>query len=523
MNPTQTAAWSGLLSHKKRLASEQLDRLEALALKDSSRSDRYRVEVAGIELDFSRQHVTDETLVLFEQLLNEQTWRHWQKAMFRGDAINTSEQRAVLHVALRDAYVGADERIMAGVHSTQARFLAFAQDVRAGRVLGNTGLPITDVVNLGIGGSDLGPRLICHALRSDVPSTPNVHFVANIDPDELNRTVQGLNPERTLFIVSSKSFSTMETQVNGAAAHAWLCGHFGVDVLSSEARAIKQTHFCATSNHTEAAAAWGILPERCYALPEWVGGRFSLWSAIGLSIAVAIGQEAFMDLLAGARAMDTHFLNAPFTHNLPALLALLGVWHTNFHGCQTHGVISYAERLRYLPDYLQQLEMESNGKSVDKNGHVIDYATAPVLFGGLGTTTQHSFFQLLHQGRLRVPLDIISVEPSGDSQFPGDRRTEDLLLFANAQADALAYGVNALPEPLRSQWQDKPSYSHFPANQPISRIHLKQLDAHTLGALIALYEHKTFLQGVVWHINSFDQWGVELGKVMFGAMKHAQT
>lgn len=512
MNPTQTAAWATLHAHHRDLKKHSLEQLRQA---DPGRAERYRLKVCDIELDYSRHHINDETLMLFEQLLNEQAWRTWQKRMFAGEAINTSEHRAVLHVALRGSYEGAGEEISSEVAATRERFFAFASAVRNQQVKGYSGKAITDVVNLGIGGSDLGPRLICHALAEH--STPRVHFVANIDPVELQRVLNQVDPETTLFILSSKSFSTMETQVNATAAHAWLCAHYGVAVHDDQG--VKHAHFCATSNNTKAAGAWGILPERCYTLPEWVGGRFSLWSAIGLSIAIALGTEQFQELLDGAKAMDEHFLTAPFSHNMPALLALLGVWYTNFHGAQVHGVISYAERLRYLPDYLQQLEMESNGKSINKQGESVDYATAPVLFGGLGTTTQHSFFQLLHQGRVRVPLDIISIEPSLLPAYEGDSREADLLLFAQAQSDALAYGIAALPDSLRTEWEKKPSYSHFPANQPSSRLHLNPLTPHILGALIALYEHKTFLQGVVWNINSFDQWGVELGKVMFGAMK----
>lgn len=515
MNPTQTAAWASLNSHKKNLSTRSLEQLRQA---DATRAERFKICACHMELDYSRHHITDQTLVLFEQLLNEQGWRAWQQKMFTGEPINTSENRAVLHVALRGSYTGNNSALAQEVADTQARFFGFADAVRSGEVKGHSGQSITDVVNLGIGGSDLGPRLICHAL-ADMSAKPRVHFVANIDPIELARTLSALDPERTLFILSSKSFSTMETQVNAQAAHAWLCAHYRVEPDDAIGLAIKQTHFCATSNNVQAASAWGIPTERCYTLPEWVGGRFSLWSAIGLSIAIALGIEQFKQLLAGAHEMDEHFLSTPFTNNMPAMLAMLGVWYGNFHGTQVHGVISYAERLRYFADYLQQLEMESNGKSIDKQGELIDYPTAPVLFGGLGTVTQHSFFQLLHQGRVRVPLDIISVEPDTTPAYTDDTRTQDLLLFAQAQSDALAYGINALPETLRVEWQSKPTYSHFPANQPNSRIHLSTFNAHTLGALIALYEHKTFLQGVIWNINSFDQWGVELGKVMFGAMK----
>ena len=512
MNPTQTAAWPTLHTHHRDLKKHSLEQLRQA---DPARSERYRLQACDITLDYSRHHVNDETLILFEQLLNEQSWRAWQKRMFDGETINTSENRAVLHVALRGSYKGANGAIPSEVVATRERFFSFAEAVRSGQIKGHSGQAITDVVNLGIGGSDLGPRLICHALADH--AQPRVHFVANIDPVELQRVIKDLNPETTLFILSSKSFSTMETQVNATAAHAWLCAHYGVSMTDDQG--VKHAHFCATSNNTQAAAAWGILTERCYTLPEWVGGRFSLWSAIGLSIAIALGTEQFQKLLNGAHEMDEHFLSTPFTNNMPAMLAMLGVWYTNFQGAQVHGVISYAERLRYLPDYLQQLEMESNGKSIDKQGESVHYATAPVLFGGLGTTTQHSFFQLLHQGRVRVPLDIISLEPSSAPVYEGDSRETDLLLFAQAQSDALAYGIAALPDSLRNEWEKKPSYSHFPANQPNTRLHLNHLTPHTLGALIALYEHKTFLQGVVWNINSFDQWGVELGKVMFGSMK----
>ena len=502
--PNQQPAWAALTAHKA-------------ALSDSlTQSNQMSASAAGISLDFSRQLVNDETLGLFEQLLNEQDWQTWQAKMFGGEAINTSENRAVLHVALRGSYNGSDAAINDEVNASLGAngFVAFAEAVRRGEVRSHTGEAFADVVNLGIGGSDLGPRLICHAL-ADQSATPRVHFVANLDPVEMQRVLHGLNPATTMFILSSKSYSTMETQANAEAAVAWLSAG-----IQADASAIKAAHFCAVSNNIQAVSAWGIDISRCFTLPEWVGGRFSLWSAVGLSIAIAIGEVKFRELLAGAHEMDTHFLTAPMRENLPALLAVLGVWNTNFHNAQTHGVISYCERLRYLPDYLQQLEMESNGKCVDKEGQAVTYATSPVLFGGLGTTTQHSFFQMLHQGTHTVPLDIISLSSeTAPRMYEGDTRADDLLLFARAQSDALAYGVAALPASLRDVWLAKPSYSHFPANRPNSRIHLNELTPKTLGALIAMYEHKTFLQGVIWHVNSFDQWGVELGKVMFGAMK----
>lgn len=500
--PTEQPAWQLLTTHKTQTPA---------VLKQGT---SYTANAAGISLDFSRQFINDDTLNLFGQLLEQQDWKTWQAKMFGGEAINTSENRAVLHIALRGSYNGTDAGINDEVAQTQSSFFAFAEAVRRGEIKSHTGEAFTDVINLGIGGSDLGPRLICHAL-ADQNATPRVHFVANLDPVEMQRVLHGLNPTTTLFILSSKSYSTMETQANAEAAVAWLSAN-----SSADKAAIKAAHFCAVSNNIKAVSAWGINVDRCFTLPEWVGGRFSLWSAVGLSIAMAIGEKGFRELLAGAHEMDQHFLCAPLSENLPALLAIIGIWNTNFHGAQTHGVISYSERLRYLPDYLQQLEMESNGKCVDKDGQPVSYATSPVLFGGLGTTTQHSFFQMLHQGTHLVPLDIISLSAThAIRSHDGDTRADDLLLFAKAQSDALAYGIAALPASLRDAWQIKPSYSHFPANRPNSRIHLEELTPKTLGALIAMYEHKTFLQGVVWHVNSFDQWGVELGKVMFGAMK----
>ena len=506
--PIHQPAWAGLTQHKSAVT------LPSLLAADATRTERYAATAAGVALNYSRQLIDDTTLQLFEQLFEQQDWQGWRTRMFGGETINTSENRAVLHVALRGSYQGTDAAINAEMLETQSKFLDFAEAVRSGAIKSHSGQAFTDVINLGIGGSDLGPRLICHALAQP-DASPRVHFVANLDPNEMARVLKGLNPATTLFILSSKSYSTMETQANAEAALAWLCAN-----NSASPADIKAAHFCAVSNNIKAVSAWGIDIARCFTLPEWVGGRFSLWSAVGLSIAVAIGAAEFKELLSGAHEMDMHFLNTPFKQNLPALLAALSIWNTNFQGAQSHGVISYAERLRYLPDYLQQLEMESNGKCVDKDGNAVTYATSPVLFGGLGTTTQHSFFQMLHQGTHLVPLDIISVSANDDYKaYEGDTRSDDLLLFARAQSDALAYGINALPASLRDAWAVKPSYSHFPASRPNTQIHLNELNAKTLGALIAMYEHKTFVQGVVWHVNSFDQWGVELGKVMFGALK----
>jgi glucose-6-phosphate isomerase len=370
------------------------------------------------------------------------------------------------------------------VRKAKESMRAFSDAVRSERLLGHGDKPMRTVINIGIGGSDLGPRMLARALWRDADAPQSLAFVANADPDDLARALSQAQPETTLFIVASKTFTTVETLGNANIARAWL-----TQALGSET-AVKK-HFAAVTANTTAAAAFGIAPEQCFPLWDWVGGRYSVWGAVGLPVAIAIGMDRFEELLAGARAMDEHFLNAPLETNMPVLLALLGIWYANFFGAQTHAVLPYAEALRELPAYLQQLEMESNGKGVDRDGHPLDYATAPVIWGAAGTNSQHAFHQLLHQGTHLIPCDFL---------VPG-AGTGAAAENALAQAAALMAGKEAA-EPHR----------RFDGNRPSSTLMFKALDPHTLGQVLALYEHKVFVQGIIWNINSFDQWGVELGK-----------
>lgn len=480
---THSEAWRHLADHHARIGTMHMRELFA---QDPARGERYGLEAAGLYLDYSKHRVTDESLALLAQLARERGLSEWTARMFAGEAINNSEQRAVLHVALRAANPPKE------VADTLARMRSFARALRGGVLRGAIGEPITDVVNLGIGGSDLGPRMAERALRRYRMPAPRVHFVANVDPEDLNATLAELRPASTLFIVASKTFTTAETLLNAERARAWLSTEIDKTRIGM--------HFAAVSTNLEATAAFGIAEERVFPMWDWVGGRFSLWSAVGLALMVAIGPNDFDELLAGARDMDEHFRTAPPEANMPALMGLLGVWYTNFHGARTHAVLPYAEDLVLFPNHLQQLEMESNGKRVDRDGEALDYATAPVLWGSVGTNGQHAFHQLLHQGTQLVPADFILVrEPASVNDGVAHRA---LLANALAQSAALMSGRDNVAEPHR----------HYPGNQPSSSIVLPRLDPRSLGALIALYEHKVFVQGVIWGVNSFDQWGVELGK-----------
>jgi len=480
---TGTEAWRRLSAHHAQMRNVHMRDLFA---RDPQRGARYSLEAAGLFLDYAKHRITDETLALLCALARERELGRWIERMYAGEPINNSERRAVLHVALR-----ADPPPRE-VGETLARMRAFAEGLRRGETRGATGEAISDVVNLGIGGSDLGPRMAARALRRYCGQRPRVHFVANVDPEDLNAVLEGLRPESTLFIVASKTFTTAETLMNARRARAWLASRIAEADLGK--------HFAAVSTNLAAAGQFGIAPERIFPMWDWVGGRFSLWSAVGLALMIAIGPEAFDELLAGARAMDEHFRAAPPEANMPVLLALLGVWYTNFFGAHTHAVLPYAEDLQLFPNHLQQLEMESNGKRVDREGAAVDYQTGPILWGSVGTNGQHAFHQLLHQGTRLVPADFILVRTPTDARDAEAHRM--LLANALAQSAALMRGQDDFAEPHR----------HYPGNQPSSTIVLPRLDPRSLGALVALYEHKVFVQGVIWGVNSFDQWGVELGK-----------
>ena len=509
-NLTDTTAWRALAAHHPLVASVHMRDLFA---EDPDRFERLSLRACGILLDYSKNRVTDETMRLLRSLVRESGVVERVHAMFSGARINETEDRAVLHALLRDSRESpvceVDDVLRAGVERGLDAMERFTEAVRSGAWRGHTAERITDVVNIGIGGSDLGPRMVCHALapHSDGPRT---HFVSNIDGAHLTSVLRGLEPPRTLFVVASKTFTTVETMTNAHAARRWL-----LDVLGDDSAVAR--HFVAASTNRAAVVEFGIASDNMFEFQDWVGGRYSLWSAIGLPIAIAAGMARFRELLAGAHAMDLHFRNAPLERNMPMTLALLGVWYVNFFGAETHAVLAYDQRLDRFAAHLQQLDMESNGKRITLESALVDYMTGPIVWGETGTNGQHAFFQLLHQGTRLVPADFI-VTARCDHLLADQHR----LLVANclAQTEALMLGksegevqaeLEAAGVPIRRA-QSLAPHKVFDGNRPTNTLLFERLDAFTLGALVALYEHKVFVQGTVWRVNSFDQWGVELGK-----------
>jgi glucose-6-phosphate isomerase len=499
------AAWQALEAHKRQIAPLDLRRLFA---DDPDRARRFSVEAAGLYLDYSKNRITDETLQLLFRLAQARGVAERRDAMFGGDKINLTERRAVLHIALRaprGTRIEVDGKdVVPEVHEVLDRMAAFSQLVRSGEWTGHSGKRIRNVINIGIGGSYLGPEMAYLALRPYSDRSMTFRFVANVDGAAFMESVEGLAADETLFIISSKTFTTLETMTNAATARRWT-----LDRLGSETAVAK--HFVAVSTNREAVSKFGIDPNNMFGFWDWVGGRYSMDSAIGLSTMIAIGPEAFHELLAGFHAMDEHFRTAPAERNLPMLLGLLTVWYNNFFGAQTIGIMPYSAYLGRFPAYLQQLQMESNGKSVDLKGQRVSYQTGPIIWGEPGTDGQHSFYQLIHQGTKLIPCDLIGFqEPMSPLAHQHD------LLMANlfAQAEALAFGKT--PEEVAAEgvpdWQVP--FRVFEGNRPTNVILAERLAPHTLGALVALYEHSVFTQGVVWNIDSFDQWGVELGKVL---------
>ena len=473
---------------------------------DPGRAERFSFELGGVFLDYSKNRITDETMRLLVELARAVDVEGWRERMFAGERINTTEDRAVLHTALRnrsERSVKVDGRdVMPDVRAVLGKMRRFVTQLRDGTWRGHTGERITDVVNLGIGGSDLGPVMATEALRPLAHPEISVHFVSNVDGAHLAETLARVRPESTLFIVASKSFTTQETLQNAHSARAWLVGALGEESVPK--------HFVALSTHAKAVAAFGIDTNNMFEFWDWVGGRYSLWSAIGLSIAVAIGMENFEELLDGAHAMDEHFRTARLEANLPVVLALLGVWYANFFGADTHAVLPYDQSLHRLPAYLQQADMESNGKGVTRDGRRVGYATGPVIFGEPGTNGQHSFYQLIHQGPRLIPADFIAPV---ETQRPLGGHHGLLLSNFFAQTEALMRGRTA--EEVRADGvRDEGLVAQrvFDGNRPTNSILVQKVDPHTLGKLVALYEHKIFVQGVIWDVNSYDQWGVELGK-----------
>jgi glucose-6-phosphate isomerase len=481
--------------------------LRALFDEDPGRAERLALEAVGLHFDYSKHRVTDETLRLLLKLAAESGLRGRIDAMFRGEKINTSEGRAALHVALRaprDRRIELDGvDVVAQVHAVLDRMIGFAERVRSGAWLGHTGERMRTVVNLGIGGSDLGPAMACEALRHYSDRSLELRFVSNVDPTDFAEATRDLDPASTLFIVASKTFTTLETMTNARVARDW-----SLRKLRAEKAVAK--HFVAVSANAAEVEAFGIDPANMFEFWDWVGGRYSLASAIGLSVLIAIGPRHFRELLAGFHQMDEHFRTAPFEKNMPVLMGLLGVWYADFFDAQTQAVLPYDQYLRRFPAYLQQLVMESNGKRVTRGGTPVDCATSPILWGEIGTNGQHSFFQLLHQGTHLVPCDFIAFARSlntndaSNPSNPAGEQHELLLANALAQSEALAFGKHesAAVAPHRS----------FEGNRPSSFLLAERLTPETLGKLIALYEHSVFTQAAIWDIDAFDQWGVELGK-----------
>lgn len=492
---------------------------------EPQRFEQFQLQAAGLFLDFSKNRINADTLNLLAELAREAGVEARRDAMFAGEKINITEQRAVLHTALRSLSgqpVTVDgENVIPKIEAVRARMLAFAEQVRSGEWLGYTGRRITDVVNIGIGGSDLGPLMVCRALHQYAHPQLTMHFISSVDGDQIVRTLKKLNAETTLFIVASKTFTTQETLTNAHTARDWF-------LTSSGDEAAIAKHFVAVSTNAKEVAKFGIDTANMFEFWDWVGGRYSLWSAIGLSIAVALGREAFMDLLAGAHDMDEHFRTVPLQENMPVILALLGVWYINFFGADSQLISPYNESLARFPAYLQQLDMESNGKTVDLDGQFVDYATAPVVWGDSGINGQHAYYQLMHQGTSLIPADfIVSV------QHPNVPAHHSRILLANclAQTEALMRGKTEaeVRAELKAQGLKGEAlealvpHKIFAGNRPTNTILMDALTPRTLGALIALYEHKIFVQGTIWNVNPYDQWGVELGKQLAKAIENDLT
>ncbi|MFE9331643.1 glucose-6-phosphate isomerase [Streptomyces sp. NPDC006925] len=516
--PDQLPEWQALSRHRGAFRGTHLRQLFE---DDPERAERYAVRVGDLSIDYSKHLVTDETLRLLRQLAEAAGVTRLRDAMFEGEKINVTEDRAVLHTALRtpeSATVRVDgENVMGKVHQVLIKMGTFANKIREGHWRGHTGERIENVVNIGIGGSDLGPKMAYEALRPYTRRDMTFRFVSNVDGADLHEAVRDLDPARTLFVVASKTFTTVETITNAEAAREWLLAGLGGD------RSAVAQHFVAVSTNAEKVAEFGINTDNMFEFWDWVGGRYSYDSAIGLSLMVAIGPECFGDMLAGFHLMDEHFRSAPLEANAPMLLGLLGIWYGNFHDAQSHAVLPYSHYLSQFTAYLQQLDMESNGKSTTREGGPVDWQTGPVVWGTPGTNGQHAYYQLLHQGTKMIPADLLGfAEPVAEL---GGLRGQHDLLMANlfAQGQALAFGRTA--DEVRAEGVPEAQVPHrtFPGNRPTTTILATALTPSVLGQLIALYEHKVFVQGAIWDIDSFDQWGVELGKALAKRLEPALT
>ncbi len=513
----QSEAWKALESHYAQARNWKMTELFA---KDSGRAERLALDACGLHLDFSKNLITDDTLTKLVDLARSTRLEAAREAMFTGERINITENRAVLHVALRNQSNNSihldGKDVMVDVRAVLGKMETFCRNVRSGEWKGQSGKPVRHIVNIGIGGSDLGPVMVAEALRPYADG-PQVHFVSNVDGTHMAETLKRVDLEETLFIVASKTFTTQETMANAETAKAALLAHYG-NALEAVAK-----HFVALSTNIPAVQAFGIDPKNAFEFWDWVGGRYSVWSAIGLPVALNIGFENFMEFLGGAHDMDNHFREAPLQGNIPVVLGLLGLWYADFFGAESYAVLPYDQYLHRLPAYLQQADMESNGKSVDKQGERVDYATGPVLWGEPGTNGQHSFYQLIHQGTRLIPCDFLA-----PAQTHNPVASHHRLLLSNffAQTEALMVGKSReqAEQELRAAGlsEDKvrelAPHKVFEGNRPTNSIMFPKLTPRLLGSLVAMYEHKIFVQGVLWNVNSFDQWGVELGKQLAKAV-----
>ncbi|MDX8404214.1 MAG: glucose-6-phosphate isomerase [Mariprofundaceae bacterium] len=508
---TQLSAWKLLSAHYKEISDVHM---RDMFQKDPERFNKFSLRFKDILLDFSKNRVNEETMRILFGLAQEVGLKDAIERMFAGEKINNTEDRAVLHVALRNRsnrpIIVDDADVMPGINDVLSRMRNFTENVRSGRWLGCTGKQITDIVNIGIGGSDLGPVMVCDALNPFAKEGLNVHFVSNVDGTQIVETLKGLSRETTLFVIVSKTFTTQETLANAKTARDWFLTRGGTKSAVAK-------HFVAVSTNAKAVENFGIDTEHMFEFWDWVGGRYSLWSAVGLSIALYIGMDNFEKLLSGAHDMDEHFRTAPFEENIPVILALLGVWYNNFFDADSHAILPYDQYMHRFPAYFQQGDMESNGKQVTRDGEAVDYSTGPIIWGEPGTNGQHAFYQLIHQGTKLVPTDFLA--PVDTKNPIGQHHT---LLLSNffAQTEALMLGKSN--DEVRSELEAEGlsgdaleallPHKVFPGNRPSNSILFQKLFPETLGALIAMYEHKIYVQSVIWNLNAFDQWGVELGK-----------
>ncbi|MFJ8589866.1 glucose-6-phosphate isomerase [Streptomyces sp. NPDC093598] len=514
----QTSEWTALAKHREELGDVGLRELFAA---DSGRGTAYTLRVGDLYVDYSKHLVTDDTLRLLRELAAATDVFGLRDAMFRGEKINTTENRAVLHTALRaprDAVIEVDgENVVPDVHAVLDKMADFADRVRSGEWTGHTGRRIRNIVNVGIGGSDLGPAMAYEVLRAFTDRSLTVRFVSNVDGADLHEAIRDLDPAQTLFVIASKTFTTIETVTNATSARSWL-----LDALGDDAAVAK--HFVALSTNAEKVADFGIDTANMFEFWDWVGGRYSYDSAIGLSLMIAIGPDRFREMLDGFRIVDEHFRTAPAESNVPLLLGLLGIWYGNFHDAQSHAVLPYSHYLSKFTAYLQQLDMESNGKYVGRDGREVEWQTGPVVWGTPGTNGQHAYYQLIHQGTKLIPADFIGfARPVGE--LSDELKAQHDLLMANffAQTQALAFGKT--PDEVRAEGVPEELVPHktFLGDHPTTTILAPELTPSVLGQLVALYEHKVFVQGAVWNIDSFDQWGVELGKVLAKRVEPALT